>query len=134
MAAFNDYVMQHELAVAQQQREAWKKAAEESSDAFEIAAKISSGRAITSIEAQKLMKFDPQLYAMAMSVQAMSKNQEKQGGMRSDYNTYTHQRNVEGVDWSQFEWKTYESRITVSLEDNTVGDVFEGEIILNAGE
>ena len=51
MAAFNDYVMQHELAVAQQQREAWKKAAEESMDAFEIAAKISSGRPITSSEA-----------------------------------------------------------------------------------
>lgn len=134
MAAFNDYVMQHELAVAQQQREAWKKAAEESADAFEIAAKISSGSPITSSEAQKLMKFDPQLYAMAMSVLAMSKNQEKQESIGSDYSTYTPQRNVEGVEWSQFEWKTYETRITVSLQDKAVGDVSEGEIILNAGE
>lgn len=134
MAAFNDYVMQHELAVAQQQREAWKKAAEESADAFEIAAKISSGRPITSSEAQRLMKFDPQLYAMAMSALAMSKNHERQENIGYDYNTYTPQKNVEGVEWSQFEWKTYESRITVSLEDNTVGDVFEGEVILNSGK
>ena len=134
MAAFNDYVMQHELAVAQQQREAWKKAAEESMDAFEIAAKISSGRPITSSEAQRLMKFDPQLYAMAMSALAMSKNHERQENIGYDYNTYTPQKNVEGVEWSQFEWKTYESRITVSLEDNTVGDVFEGEVILNSGK
>lgn len=80
------------------------------------------------------MKFDPQLYAMAMSVLAMSKKQEKQESIGSDYSTYTPQRNVEGVEWSQFEWKTYETRITVSLQDKAVGDVSEGEIILNAGE
>ena len=134
MAAFNEYIMKHELAVAQQQRETWKKATEESMEAFEIAAKISSGRYITSSEAQKLMKFDPQLYAMAMSVLAMSKKQEKQEIIGSDYSTYTPQRNVEGVEWSQFEWKTYETRIMVSLQDKAVGDVSEGEIILNAGE
>lgn len=59
MSAFNNYVMQHELAVARQQSEAWKKVAKDELDAFEIAAKISSGRPITTGEAQKLLKYDP---------------------------------------------------------------------------
>lgn len=132
-AAFNDYVLQHELAVSLMQEEAWKKAAEESAEAIAIAEKISSGRPIRSSEAQKLMEFDPQLYAMAMSVAAMTKNQEKQEFIRSDQKPQIHQRSVEGVDWSQFDWKTYDSRITVSTEDNEVEDVYEGEIILNPG-
>lgn len=132
MSAFNNYIMQHELAVAQQQSEAWKKAAKDASDAFEIAAKISSGRSITTVEAQKLMKYDPQLYAMAMSTLAMKKNHQKQEFIIDNYNDQTPDRNVEGVDWSQFEWKTYDSRITVSIgEDCNIEDVFEGEIVLN---
>lgn len=46
--AYNEYVMQHEMPVAQQQSETWKKAAEDASRAFEIAAKLSGGGKITS--------------------------------------------------------------------------------------
>jgi hypothetical protein len=132
MSAFNNYIMQHELAVAQQQSEAWKKVTKDATDAFEIAAKISSGRPITTAEAQKLMKYDPQLYAMAMSALAMKKNHQKQEFIKDNHNEQTSDRNVEGVDWSQFEWKTYDSRITVSLGgDINIEDVSEGEIVLN---
>lgn len=78
MRAYNQYIMQHELAVAQQQSESWKKVAEDTSKAFEIAAKLASGGKITSTEARELMKFNPQLYAMAMSTAMMSKQQNNQ--------------------------------------------------------
>ena len=90
MAAFNDYVMQHELAVARQKCEAWKKAFEDTIDIYEIISKTLDGRPVESRDAQ-------------------------------------------GVDWSQFEWKTYETRITVSAEDNKIEDVSEGEVVLNEG-
>ena len=56
MDAYNNYVMQHELAVAQQQSETWKKAMEDTAEAFMIAAKLSSGAQITSNEAQNSLK------------------------------------------------------------------------------
>ena len=50
MEAFNNYVMKHELAVAQQQSESWEKAAEDLNAAFVIATKISRDQKVTSSE------------------------------------------------------------------------------------
>lgn len=119
MRAYNEYVMQHELAVAQQQSETWKTAAEDASKAFAIAAKLSRGGKITSAEAQKLMKFNPQLYAMAMSTAAMAKRHRKQENTKTvenDVDRDMTESKREGVEWSQFEWKTYETQMTVSLD------------------
>lgn len=63
--AYNEYIMQHEIAVAKQQSEAWKKA-----------------------------------YGCTNG----------------------------GVSWSQFEWKTYDTQMTVSVEDTVnVEHISEGE-------
>lgn len=135
MQAYNEYVMQHELAVAQQQSETWKKAAEDASKAFEIAAKLSGGGKITSTEAQQLMKFNPQLYAMAMSTATMAKHNDKQESIQRNESKAENEKAVPGVEWSQFEWKTYESQMTVSLEDEVnIQGVAEGEIVLNSKE
>lgn len=134
MQAYNEYVMQHELAVAQQQSESWKKAAEDASKAFEIAAKLSGGGKITSTEAQELMKFNPQLYAMAMSTATMAKQSDKQESIHRNESKADNEKAVPGVEWSQFEWKTYECRMTVSLADGAeIQGVSEGEIVLNKG-
>lgn len=136
MKAYNQYVMQHEMAVAEQQSETWKKAAEDASKAFQIAAKLSGGGKITSSEAQALMKFNPQLYAMAMSTAAMSEQNAKQESIHMNKKS-SDQKNetaVPGVEWSGFEWKTYESQMTVSLEGGAdIQAVSEGEIVLNEG-
>lgn len=134
MQAYNEYVMQHELAVAQQQSETWKKAAEDASKAFEIAAKLSSGGRITSAEAQELMKFNPQLYAMAMSTATMEKQSNKQESIQRSESKAENEKTVSGIEWSQFEWKMYESQMTVSLEGGAdIQGVSEGEIVLNEG-
>ena len=88
MNAFNTYVMQHELAVAKQQSEAWKKAFEETFEDFELLAQLS--------------------------------------GIAPKTN------NTNGVDWSQFEWKSYETQMSVSLgKDNKVEEISEGEIVIS---
>lgn len=70
--------MQHAIAVAEQQGEALKKAYEELSKAFEIAAKIASGGKVSSQEAELLMKTNPRgLYAMALAASMMSEKNEK---------------------------------------------------------
>lgn len=134
MQAYNEYIMQHEMAVAQQQSEARKKAAEDASRAFEIAAKLSGGGKITSTEAQELMKFNPQLYAMAMSTATMEKQSDKQESIHRNKRKADNEKAFPGIEWSQFEWKTYESQMTVSLEDGAdIQGVSEGEIVLNEG-
>lgn len=134
MQAYNEYIMQHELAVAQQQSETVKKAAEDASRAFEIAARLSAGEKITGAEAQELMKFNPQLYTMAMSIATMAKQSDKQESVQIDENKPDNEKAVPGVEWSQFEWKTYESRMTVSLEgEAAIQEVSEGDIVLSGG-
>lgn len=130
MQAYNEYVTQHELAVAQQQSETLKKAAEDASRAFEIAAKLSAGEKITGTEAQELMKFNPQLYTMAMSIATMAKQSDKQESIQMNEDKSDNKKTVSGVEWSQFEWKTYESRVTVSLEgEASIQEVSKGEVV-----
>lgn len=133
MDAYNNYVMQHELAVAQQQSETWKKAMEDTAEAFMIAAKLSSGAQITSNEAQKLIKIDPQLYAMSVCTSALS-NQSNKTVSNSATQKHTVGNTQNGVEWSQFEWKTYECQMDVSFDGGyKIGSISKGEITLNKG-
>ena len=133
--AFNKYVMEHDMAVAQQQSESWQKAAQDASKALEIAAKLSHGGKITSEEAQILMQFNPQMYAMAMSTGAMSKHHNQQdSGEKVDTKTNIEEAS-KGVEWSQFEWNTYETQMTVSIADKTeVQGVSECSVTLKEGK
>lgn len=73
------------------------------------------------------MQFNPQLYAMAKNTAATAKNtaatakqhnkQEKIYRKEDISNNHYKNNNVQGVEWSQFEWKTYETQMTVSMED-----------------
>jgi len=136
--AYNKYIMQHEMAVAQQQGETYKKSAENTAKALEILAKISSGGKVSSSDEQKLMEFSPQLYIMAKSVAMMAKQHKKQEN-ETVYNSENvsdngaaQENGVEGVDWSSFDWKSYETKMNVSLSETPeIQAVSEGEIDIN---
>lgn len=135
--AYNQYIMQHEMAVAQQQADASKRQAEDTSKAFEIAAKMARGARVSSSEEKKLMEFNPQLYAMSKSAAMMSKRQERpeaEGIYKPEHRTINNKKpegSVGGVDWSSFEWKSYETQLSVSLAaENSIQGVEEGEVVL----
>ena len=133
MRAFNEYVMQHDIAVAKQQSESWQKAYKDASKAIEIAAKISRGGKVTSEEAKTLMNFSPELYAMAMSSANSIKENNHQASMQQT-EIKENDESTSGVEWSQFEWKTYESQMTVSLGKSVdIQGISEGENIINKG-
>ena len=121
--AYKEYVMQHEMAVAKQQSETLKKAFGNMSDAVAIAARVSNGGKVSSEELRKLMETNPQLYMMAQSTKVMSKQYEN--ASKAYGNTQG------GVDWAQFEWKTYDTQMKISVEDTIkVEDISKGEIII----
>lgn len=96
--AYNDYVMQHEMAVAKQQSETWKKAFGSMTDTVDILDEILGTKAI------------PKQYENALKAY-----ENTQGG----------------VSWSQFEWKTYDTQMKISIEDTIkVEDISKGEIII----
>lgn len=74
MQAYNEYIMQHELAVAHQQSEAYRKLSDDTSRAILIMARIQNGQKISSSEEKELMQFNPQLYAMAKNTATIAKN------------------------------------------------------------
>lgn len=136
--AYYEYSMQHAIAVAEQQGEALKKAYEELSKAFEIAAKIASGGKVSSQEAELLMKTNPSLYAMALAASMMSeKNEKNDRGIDSTEQSTENSVNesMQEVSWSDFEWKSYETQMSVTMEETPeIEGVSEGEIILNSGK
>ena len=81
--AYQDYVMQYEMAVAKQQSEAWR----------------------------------------------------KEGRQLCYYSYSVHQPRVHtgnGVSWSQFEWKTYDTQMTVTFEDSVkVEGISKGMNVIN---
>ncbi len=133
--AYNEYIMQHELAVAKQQSEALSKAYGDMSEAFEIAAKISKGGKVLSQEAKKLMETNPDLYAMAMATVAMSEKRVEQSEIESINKEGAENISKEiaqGVSWSDFEWKSYETQMTILMEKMPVIEgVAEREICLS---
>lgn len=134
--AYYEYSMQHAIAVAEQQGEALRKAYEDLSKAFEIAAKIASGGKVSSQEAELLMKTNPSLYAMALAASMMSEKNEKNdrginGAEQSAGNSAN--ESLQGVSRSDFEWKSYETQMSVMMgETPEIEGVSEGEIILNS--
>lgn len=107
-----------------------------------IMARIQNGQKISSSEEKELMQFNPQLYAMAKNTAAIAKNaaatpkqhykQVKIHKKEDIPNHYYKYNNVQGVEWSQFEWKTYESQMTVSLEDTVeIQGISENSVTLN---
>jgi len=102
--AYNKYIVQHELSVAKQQSETWKKAFEDAPDILEILEKILKEDRISSKEAKKLMK--------------ESENVSNE--------------TVQGVSWSDFEWKSFETQMTVSMEKTPIIEsITEMEISLS---
>lgn len=134
--AFNQYIMQYDMAVAQQQGEVYKDAAEDMSKAFKIAAIISNGGKVSSIDEKALMECSPQLYAMAKIAAIMAKRHEKQGEDHTEETIWDKEDSQtnqdQGVDGSSFERKFYETQMNVSLDGAPeVQDVAEKEISVN---
>lgn len=134
--AFNKYIMQYDMAVAQQQGEVYKDAADDMSKAFKIAAKISNGEKVSNSDEKALMECSPQLYAMAKIAAIMAKRHEKQGEDHTEETIWDKEdsqtNQALGVDGSSFERKFYETQMNVSLAGAPeVQDVAEKEISVN---
>lgn len=98
--AYNEYIMQHEIAVAKQQSEAWKKA---------------FGSMPTG-----LMQLLEQ--SKGVNEEAAKRNKQYDNAIKAYGCTNG------GVSWLQFEWKTYDTQMTVSVEDTVnVEHISEGE-------
>lgn len=83
--------MQHEMAVAKQQSETWRKALDGVQDSLRMLLEINTTE----------------------NVPGYSEKQKKQ------YNDAikAYENTGNGVSWSQFEWKTYDTQMTVTFED-----------------
>lgn len=81
MQAYNRYIMQHELAVAQQQSESYEKAAQDAYKALETASKMTRGKKVSNADEQALMEYNPQLYAMSRIMAMLSKQKEQMEGL-----------------------------------------------------
>lgn len=98
--AYNEYIMQHEIAVAKQQSEAWKKAF--GSMPTGLMQLLEQSKGVNEEAAKRNKQYDNAIKAYGC----------KNGG----------------VSWSQFEWKTYDTQMTVSVEDTVnVEHISEGE-------
>ena len=104
--AYQDYVMQHEMAVAKQQSEAWRKALDGVPDSLRMLLEINNTE----------------------NVPEYSEKQKKQ--YNDAIKAYEHTGN--GVSWSQFEWKTYDTQMTVTFEDSVkVESISKGINVIN---
>lgn len=104
--AYNEYVMQHEMAVAKQQSEAWKKALGELPEGLKMLLEVNTeGDRVSEQSGKQKLQYDNALKA---------------------YDSVNG-----GVSWSQFEWKTYDTQMTVAFEDTVkVEDISMGESTL----
>lgn len=104
--AYNEYVMQHEMAVAKQQSEAWKKALGELPEGLKMLLEVNTeGDRVSEQSGKQKLQYDNALKA---------------------YDSVNG-----GVSWSQFEWKTYDTQMTVAFEATVkVEDISMGERIL----
>ncbi|MCM1496422.1 MAG: hypothetical protein NC089_11565 [Bacteroides sp.] len=130
--SYNEYVIQHELAVAKQQSETWKNVYKDLFEAVEIAAKISNGEQVSSQEMKKLIQTDSKLYAMAKAAAAMSERKARQNKKESsgaDAEEHLSEEKAEGVSWSDFNWNSYETQVRILMEEKPeVISVSEGEV------
>ena len=104
--AYQDYVMQYEMAVAKQQSEAWRKELDGVPDSLRMLLEINNTE----------------------NVPEYSEKQKKQ--YNDAIKAYDHTGN--GVSWSQFEWKTYDTQMTVTFEDSVkVESISKGINVIN---
>lgn len=130
---FNQYIMEHDLAVAKQQGDAISGAYDEMLEAFKIAMKISSGKKVTNEEVQKLIKVSPDLYSMAMEVRSLAKHQDDDDDSEPVKKEKDDtKQSTEGVSWSDFEWKSAETQMTVDMGGDApfVGNIAAEEITI----
>lgn len=131
--AYSEYIMQHDLAVARQQGDTLRQAYKNMMQAFEIAAKVANGYQVSSEERKKLMETSPELYAMAMAAAATAeKKQDKADRAVNTDGTESAADETQGVSWSDFEWKSYETQMGVSMEETPlIENISEGELRLS---
>lgn len=131
--AYSQYVMKHQMAVAKQQSEAIAKAIGRMSDASEIAASLSRGGEVSDADIKKLLDSNPLLYMMTMISKNMAeRNEIQKEKAREAYKNFNF--SGDGVSWSQFEWKTYETQMTISLGSTPfIQNISKGEVVLNKG-
>lgn len=104
--AYQDYVMQYEMAVAKQQSEAWRKALDGVPDSLIMLLEINNTE----------------------NVPEYSEKQKKQ--YNDAIKAYDYTGNC--VSWSQFEWKTYDTQMTVTFEDSVkVESISKGMNVIN---
>lgn len=122
--ATSKYVMEHEMAVAQQQGETSKKMADDNARAIKIAAKISKGYKVSPAEERELLELNPQMYSTSKLLATMVKprGKHKEDLMKNQEVRRVDNRATEGVSWSDFEHKSYETKLTVSLSDTASFD------------
>ena len=134
--AFYQEILQHNMNVAKQQGEVLKDEAKRMAQALAIAAKMASGAKVSHEDEQFLMKYDPQMYAMAKSAAIMAERQEKQEEKKQcEQISKEDDAQKSGVDntstTENSEWKTFETTMTVSLgETPKVQDISENEICI----
>ena len=96
----------HEMAVAKQQSEAWRKALDGVPDSLRMLLEINNTE----------------------NVPEYSEKQKKQ--YNDAIKAYDHTGN--GVSWSHFEWKTYDTQMTVTFEDSVkVEGISKGMNLIN---
>lgn len=131
--AYYRYIMEHETAALRQQGETLAKSQKDMIEAYKIAARISRGEKVSSADMKKLMETNPQLYAMAMALRNTEEKKErpdKKGILQEEERTQAGR--TQGVSWSEFEWKTYETQMEVSVKETvSVEAVTEGEVLLS---
>ena len=128
--------MQYDMAVARQQGEVYKDAAEDMSKAFKIAAIISNGGKVSGTDEKALMEFSPQLYAMAKIAAMMAARHEKQERNHTE-DTISNKEDsqtdcVQNYDLTSIKREFYETQMTVSLDGGgEVQDVSEKGLLTN---
>lgn len=136
--AFGEYVLQYNCLVYKQQSEALENEAKRMAQAMAIAARMASGGKVSAEDEEFLMKYNPEMYAVAKSASIMTEQQERQKESKIS-NDEAASGNAsgetgEGDTWSKCDWKSYETNMTVSMgKTPEIQEIAENEIILNTG-
>lgn len=138
-AAYQQYISEYNLKVARQQSEVWESEVKRMSQAAAIMAKMSSGAKVSGADEQFLMKYNPEMYAMAkcVSMMAARKEHQKEKRISEDFEGDKQKKADEptGDTWSTCEWKYYETTMEVTLDyPPGANNVTKNEIILNKGQ
>lgn len=104
--AYYDYVMQHEVAVAKQQSETLVKALAEVPESFKILLDIDNTENVPRYSEKQKRQYNEAIKA--------------------------YENTGNGVSWSQFEWKTYDTQMTVIFEDKAkIENISKGMNVIN---